>query len=86
MVEGGFQERSEATEKWSRARLSSTQPIAPTDVGYDKGEGFRCVCPSGDNGLHSCDKRSRIEGSAAFVTGAFGLACASVVVRALIGR
>ena len=25
MVEGGFQERSEATEKWSRARLSSTQ-------------------------------------------------------------
>ncbi len=25
MVDGGFQERSEATEKWSRARLSSTQ-------------------------------------------------------------
>ena len=25
MVEGGWQERSEATEKWSRARLSSTQ-------------------------------------------------------------
>ena len=25
MVEGGFQERSEATEKWARARLSSTQ-------------------------------------------------------------
>jgi uncharacterized protein (DUF885 family) len=25
MVEGGFQERSEAVEKWSRARLSSTQ-------------------------------------------------------------
>jgi uncharacterized protein (DUF885 family) len=25
MVEGGFQERSEASEKWSRARLSSTQ-------------------------------------------------------------
>jgi len=68
------------------AVFSDEQPIAPTGVGYDKGEGFRCVCPSGDNGLHSCDKRSRIEGSAAFVTGAFGLACASVVVRALIGR
>jgi uncharacterized protein (DUF885 family) len=25
MVEGGFQEESEAREKWSRARLSSTQ-------------------------------------------------------------
>ena len=25
MVDGGWQERSEATEKWSRARLSSTQ-------------------------------------------------------------
>ena len=25
MVEGGFQERSEASEKWNRARLSSTQ-------------------------------------------------------------
>ncbi len=25
MVDGGFQERSEATEKWARARLSSTQ-------------------------------------------------------------
>jgi uncharacterized protein (DUF885 family) len=25
MVDGGFQERSEAAEKWSRARLSSTQ-------------------------------------------------------------
>jgi uncharacterized protein (DUF885 family) len=25
MVDGGFQERAEATEKWSRARLSSTQ-------------------------------------------------------------
>jgi len=25
MIEGGFQERSEASEKWSRARLSSTQ-------------------------------------------------------------
>lgn len=68
------------------AVFSDEQPIDPSDVGYDKGEGFRCVCPNGDNGLHSCEKRSRIEGSAAFVTGAFGLACASVVVRSLIGR
>jgi tRNA threonylcarbamoyladenosine dehydratase len=68
------------------AVFSDEAPIDPSDVGYDHGQGHRCVCPSGDNGLHSCDKRSRIEGSAAFVTGAFGLACASVVVRSLIGR
>lgn len=68
------------------AVFSDEEPIDPSDVGYDRGQGFRCVCPSGDNGLHSCDKRSRIEGSASFVTGAFGLACASVAVRTLIGR
>ena len=27
MVDGGFQERSEATEKWSRARLSSDAAV-----------------------------------------------------------
>jgi tRNA threonylcarbamoyladenosine dehydratase len=68
------------------AVFSDEPPIDPTAVGYDRGEGFRCVCPNGDNGLHTCDKRSRIEGSASFVTGTFGLACASVVVRRLIGR
>lgn len=68
------------------AVFSDEAPIDPTAVAYDHGQGFRCVCPNGDNGLHSCDKRSRIEGSASFVTGTFGLTCASVAVRALIGR
>jgi tRNA A37 threonylcarbamoyladenosine dehydratase len=68
------------------AVFSEEEPISPSDLDYDHGEGFRCVCPNGDNGLHTCDKRSRIEGSASFVTGAFGLACAGVVVRALIAR
>jgi tRNA threonylcarbamoyladenosine dehydratase len=68
------------------AVFSDEPSIDPNTLNYDKGEGFRCVCPNGDNGLHSCDKRSRIEGSASFVTGSFGLTCASVVVRALIGR
>jgi tRNA A37 threonylcarbamoyladenosine dehydratase len=66
------------------AVFSEEEPIAPSELDYDHGEGFRCVCPNGDNGLHTCDKRSRIEGSASFVTGAFGLACAGVVVRKLI--
>ncbi len=68
------------------AVFSEEPPIDPSPVGYDRGQGFRCVCPNGDNGLHTCERRSRIEGSAAFVTGAFGLACASVVVRALIAQ
>ncbi len=68
------------------AVFSTEEPIDPTAVGYDRGEGFRCVCPSADNGLHSCDRRSRIEGSASFVVGTFGLTCASVVVRNLTGR
>lgn len=69
-----------------QAVFSTEEPIAPTEVHYDRGQGFRCVCPNGDNGLHTCDKRSRIEGSASFVVGAFGLTCASVVVRDLIAR
>ncbi|MBD89198.1 MAG: tRNA threonylcarbamoyladenosine dehydratase [Deltaproteobacteria bacterium] len=68
------------------AIYSDEPPIIPTDLAYDVGEGFRCVCPQGDNGLHSCEDRNRIEGSAGFVTGAFGLAAASAVVRALKGE
>jgi len=65
------------------AVFSEEPPREPAEVAYDKGQGFRCVCPNGDNGLHTCERRNRIDGSAAFVTGAFGLACASVVVREL---
>jgi len=69
-----------------QAVFSEEPPLEPAEVAYDKGNGFRCVCPNGDNGLHTCERRSRIDGSASFVTGAFGLACASVVVRQLAGR
>lgn len=63
------------------AVVSSEKPSAPLDLTYDNGEGFRCVCPGGSNGMHSCDKRSVIYGTAGFVTGTFGLVCASVVVK-----
>ena len=59
---------------------------APIELHYDGGQGFRCVCPGGKNDLHSCEERSVIYGTAGFVTGAFGLACASVVVRAIADR
>src|SRR5690606_35928647 len=67
-----------------QAVFSPEAATPPASLGYDEGVGFRCVCPGGKNGLHDCDRRARIDGTASFVTGAFGLAAASVVVRTLI--
>jgi len=68
------------------AVFTDERPIAPTELAYDAAtDGFRCVCPQGENDLHTCEKRARIDGSAAFVTGTFGMVCASVVVRELTG-
>ncbi len=68
------------------AVFSPEEAILPSPPSYDDGVGFRCVCPGGKNGLHDCDRRARIDGTASFVTGAFGLAAASVVVRRLIAE
>ena len=65
------------------AVFSTEMPREPAPISYDEGKGFVCVCPNKANGLHTCEHRSRIDGSASFVTGAFGLTAASVVVRAL---
>jgi tRNA A37 threonylcarbamoyladenosine dehydratase len=65
------------------AVYSDEPPAVPHELHYDGGEGFHCVCPGGANEFHSCEERRVIYGTAGFVTGAFGLACASVVVRAL---
>ncbi len=43
-----------------------------------------CLCPQGENEFQSCTKKSVVLGTAGFVTGAFGMACASVAVRHLI--
>lgn len=67
------------------AVFSSEVPMMPFDLKYDNGEGFKCVCPQGQNDFHSCDKRAEIYGTASFVTGAFGLSMASWVVRHLVG-
>lgn len=64
--------------------FSAEEPLMPIDLNYDNGEGFKCVCPQGQNNLQSCDRRSVIYGNASFVTGAFGLAIASWVVRKII--
>lgn len=60
----------------------------PVELAYDGGEGFRCVCPQGraPDRPFSCERRNRIYGTAGFVTGAFGFACASRVVRHAVGE
>jgi tRNA threonylcarbamoyladenosine dehydratase len=67
------------------AVFSVEEPTAPSPLSYDAGVGFQCVCPGGKNGLNDCDRKARIDGTASFVTGSFGLTAASVVVRRLIG-
>lgn len=66
------------------AVYSAEHPRHPEELHYDEGEGFHCVCPGGKNEHHSCEERRLIYGTASFVTGSFGLGCASVVVRGLI--
>lgn len=60
--------------------FSDEIPMEPVELHYDLGQGFKCVCPQGQNNLHSCDKRNLIYGTASFVTGTFGLVMASWVV------
>jgi tRNA A37 threonylcarbamoyladenosine dehydratase len=66
------------------AVYSDEAPTDPEELHYDGGKGFRCVCPQSDNPYFQCEKRNVILGNASFVTGAFGLACASHVVRSLL--
>ena len=44
-----------------------------------------CLCPQGENEFQSCTKKSIVLGTAGFVTGAFGMACASAAVRHICG-
>ena len=64
--------------------FSEEEPMNPIPLKYDNGEGFQCVCPQGQNRLHSCEKRNVIYGTASFVTGNFGLAAASWVVGQVV--
>lgn len=68
------------------AVYSEEEPRMPVELHYDRGRGFKCVCPGGKNDQHSCEQRAMIYGTASFVTGAFGLTLASVVVRNLVGN
>ncbi len=52
----------------------------PRELSYDGGMGFRCACGTKSD-EHSCETRAIIDGTVAYVTGAFGFACASVVIN-----
>ena len=57
-------------------------PRSPVPLTYDAAtEGFLCVCPSRENDFHTCDHRTQVNGSVAFVTSVFGMNAAGVVVR-----
>lgn len=61
--------------------IEARRPAIP--LRYDDAtDGFLCVCP-GDNEFHTCDHRTQIDGSVAFVTSVFGMNAAGVVVRRL---
>ena len=66
--------------------FSDEVPMQPVELKYDNGQGFKCVCPQGELDPHGCLHRSVIYGNAGFVTGAFGLAMASWVVRDITGH
>lgn len=67
------------------AVFSDETPRDPVELHYDLGQGFKCVCPQGQNNLHSCDRRNVIHGTASFVTAQFGLLQAASVVQAIVG-
>lgn len=66
------------------AVYSEEVPREPVKLHYDMGEGFKCVCPQGQNDFHSCDRRTVIHGTASFVTAQFGLLQAASIVQAVV--
>ena len=78
---------ADGVETGVHAVFSAEPRTLPQELSYDAAAGgFLCVCPSRANDFHTCDDRNLIDGSAGFVTSVFGMACASVVVRSIIGR
>lgn len=78
--------RDEKTPFGIPAIYSDEPARPPEELHYDGGKGFKCVCPQGDNPYFQCDNRNLIMGNASFVTGAFGLVAAGIVVRSLVGE
>jgi tRNA threonylcarbamoyladenosine dehydratase len=68
------------------AVFSIERPTPPATLRWDRDDGsYVCVCPPKEDRGHDCDDRRQIEGTFAHVVGAFGMACASVVLNSLAG-
>jgi tRNA A37 threonylcarbamoyladenosine dehydratase len=69
------------------AVYSVEPPVDPVALQYDQMTcGFLCVCPHKENDFHTCDHRTQINGSVAFVTSVFGMHAAAIAVKALAAR
>jgi tRNA A37 threonylcarbamoyladenosine dehydratase len=62
---------------------SEEEVRAPEVPEWDAEKGFQCICPHREDSPHACEKRRVIYGTATFMTAAFAMAAASVVVRRL---
>ena len=58
----------------------------PVELDGDVAAAFRCICPGGDNEVHSCEDRNVIQGTVSFLPSLFGLVAAGAVVSQVIGR
>lgn len=61
----------------------SQEEIHQPEIPAWDAEGFRCICPHGDDSPHGCEKRRIIYGTASFVTATFGMTATSLVVKAI---
>ncbi len=59
---------------------------SPNQLDQEVQEGFHCICPHGDNGLHSCEDRRLVQGTVSFLPAMFGMAAAGAVVNGVLGR
>jgi tRNA A37 threonylcarbamoyladenosine dehydratase len=66
--------------------FSEEEVRTPEVPEWDVEKGFQCICPHRADSPHACEKRRIIYGTSTFMTAAFAMAAASVVVRRLTGK
>jgi len=72
-------------EEMSRiTAVFSDEPPRDPDPNYTSECGFECICPNGQNGVHSCEARRLIYGSSVLVTSVFGMLAAANIVQQIV--
>lgn len=49
-------------------------------------EDFHCVCPWGDNDMHTCEDRHLVQGTVSWIPSMFGMMMAGIAVNRMLGR